>query len=273
MEISVICTVKNGEAMLEETVKSIIDQTFTNWEFIIVNDGSTDHTSAMLNTLANKDSRIKIIETTGIGRAKALNLAIQSAAGKYLANIDIDDPSHPMRLEIQYNTFQNQPSYACLFTESLFLWEDEKPNWKHPDIGYKDLPIEDVSDVLYKYNPLNHSSFFIERKLLQSIGKYDDTRESLLDYELWLRINRLGYKIGNIKVQLSSKRIHGNQSFESKKRIRYLKAIRELKITNTKILKYAVFYKTLADMGFIYGLLPQMFRSKIKKTYKAIKVE
>lgn len=273
MEISVICTIKNGEAMLEDTINSIIKQTFNDWEFIIVNDGSTDRTSAMLNTLANKDSRIKIIETSGIGRAKALNLAVQNAEGKYLANIDVDDPSHPMRLEIQYNAFLNHPSYACLFTESLFLWEDEKPDWELRRYTHKDITIEDVSEVLYKYNPLNHSSFFIEKKLLQSIGNYDETRKSLLDYELWLRLNRLGYRIGNISGQLSSKRIHGNQSFESKKRIQYLKAIRELKINNTKVLKYAVFYKTLADMGFIYGLLPQMFRSKIKKTYKSIKVE
>lgn len=271
MEISVICTIKNGEAMLEETVNSIINQTFEDWEFIIVDDGSTDATSKMLQDIAIKDNRIKVITTTGIGRARALNLAVSYAKGTYLANIDVDDPSHPMRLQIQYNACLNNPCYACLFAEALYLWEDEKAVWELLNLQSKDVFIEDVSEILYKYNPLNHSSFFIKQELLISVGNYDVARESLLDYELWLRILKLGYRIGNIKFQLASKRIHANQSFESRRRIRYLKAIRDLKIKSTKFSNKAVLYKILADFGFIYGLLPQMLRSKIKRTYKAIK--
>lgn len=270
MKVSVISTVKNGEEMLQDTVNSIINQTFNDWEFLIVDDGSTDRTPLILKDLTLKDPRIKVIETKGVGRAKALNLAIENAEGTYIANVDVDDPSHPKRLEVQLRAIEDNLLYSCMFSESVFLWENEIPMWNESDF-WEDLRIEEISEVLYKYNPLNHSSLFISKELLISIGKYDEKRKSLLDYELWLRIHRAGYRIGKIKETLASKRIHKNQSFESKKRIRYLNATRKLKIENSFSLKHSTFYKILANINFFYGLLPSLIRSKIKKTYKFIK--
>lgn len=270
MKVSVISTVKNGEDMLEDTVDSIINQTFIDWEFIIIDDGSTDRTSLILKDLSEKDPRIKIISTKGIGRAKALNLAIDNAKGIYIANVDVDDPSHPRRLEVQLNMLENNSFYSCLFSESVFLWENEIPVWENLD-SYEHTVIEEISEVLYKYNPLNHSSLFVPKELLIGIGKYDEARKSLLDYELWLRIIKHGHRIGNIKCKLASKRIHKNQSFESKKRVSYLNATRKLKIENAKTLKYPILYKLFANSNFFYGLLPSLIRAKIKKSYKFVK--
>src|SRR5690625_519263 len=100
-DISIICTVKNGEKTIKETLKSVIDQTLKNWEFIIVDDGSEDNTLNILKTIEKTDARFKIVKTSGIGRGKALNLALHYSKGKYVANIDADDLMHPQKLSIQ----------------------------------------------------------------------------------------------------------------------------------------------------------------------------
>src|SRR5699024_5738845 len=99
--ISIICTVRNGEKTISKTIDSILEQSYENWEFIIVDDGSTDKTIDILNEYKIKDKRIRVVSTGIIGRGKALNKAVSKANGNYLCNIDADDLMHPEKLSIQ----------------------------------------------------------------------------------------------------------------------------------------------------------------------------
>ena len=96
--VSVVMGVWNGDSFLRESVASILNQKFEKFEFIIVNDGSTDKTGEILEELQSEDSRIIVIEQEHLGLTTALNRAIALAQGDYVARQDVDDISHPERL-------------------------------------------------------------------------------------------------------------------------------------------------------------------------------
>lgn len=265
MSVSVICTVKNGEKVIEETVQSIIDQTFQDWTFIVVDDGSTDSTAAILQRFAQLDSRITVITTEGVGRAWALNIAIEHARGKYIANIDADDPSHRTRLERQHRLLEERPDIACLVSESVIVRGLGRVSWP---VEVTTETVQKLAvDTLYKRNPINHSSLFIRKSTLQQVGSYDERRQSLFDYELWLRLLRHGHIIHCSNYRLASKRLHAEQSYESKKRISYLLATRALKRSYVKHTATPLKYKVFANVSVAYGLLPHSVRYAIKKAY------
>ena len=100
--VSVIMSVFNGEDFLADAIKSVLNQTFTNFEFIIVDDGSNDSSLAIIQSFQELDSRIKIIVHKNQGLAKSLNIGIEHSIGKYIARIDADDLCYESRLEKQY---------------------------------------------------------------------------------------------------------------------------------------------------------------------------
>ncbi|WP_367579610.1 glycosyltransferase family 2 protein [Shouchella clausii] len=267
--ISVISTVKNGEKYLMEMIDSIKNQSISFWELIVVDDGSEDNSLNILLDASNKDKRIKVIKTSGVGRGPALNMAIKEAKGNYIANIDVDDPSHPQRLEIQRSFLESNPELDCLFTNSLFVDGNEPIEWSFyniDDILNSQAQIVTI-DTLYRLNPLNHSSFFVKKSDLNRLGNYNQNRKSLLDYSLWFNFLENGYKIAVLPYNLASKRIHQEQSFESKNRLRYLNDTRKLRLDHINkvqgLSKYK--YTFIANFMFLYGLFPQYIRRALKK--------
>jgi glycosyltransferase involved in cell wall biosynthesis len=102
--------VYNGERFLREAVESILNQTFEDFEFIIINDGSTDRTGEILNSY--KDERLKIFNQPNRGLTKSLNRALKLSQGKYIARQDADDISEPNRLEVQVTYLEFHPEVA-----------------------------------------------------------------------------------------------------------------------------------------------------------------
>lgn len=268
VKVSVIMTVKNGQEFIKETIDSIINQSFKDWEFIIVNDGSSDNTNGILENYINI-KKIKVIKTTGIGRGKALNLAIENSKGDYIANIDADDPAHFQRIEIQYKIAKSMDEQGAWFSDFYILNKNQKNEVFNKEyINFTDVEIKDIT--LTKEHPffkqaLNHSTFFIKKELLNKIGNYDESRKSLFDYELWLRFSFNNIKINYIPLKLNSKRIHDAQSFEAKKRVKYLK---DTLVLNEQIIEkfnLGIKAKLIVYIKFLYGLLPREFRKIIKK--------
>ncbi|MBN2457260.1 MAG: glycosyltransferase family 2 protein, partial [Sedimentisphaerales bacterium] len=108
-------SVHNGESYTNEAINSILGQTLTDWEFLIVNDGSTDGTKTILKQYASDDSRIKILTNPkNIGLTKSLNLAIRQAKAEFIARQDADDISAPSRLEKQLIYMKTHPTIAVL---------------------------------------------------------------------------------------------------------------------------------------------------------------
>ena len=110
--VSVIMSVFNGEDFLADAIKSVLNQTFTNFEFIIVDDGSNDSSLAIIQSFQELDSRIKIIVHKNQGLAKSLNIGIEHSIGKYIARIDADDLCYESRLAKQYTFMEENHAVA-----------------------------------------------------------------------------------------------------------------------------------------------------------------
>jgi len=194
-------SVYNGEKYLREAIDSILNQTFGDFEFIIVNDGSTDKTEDILDEYAKKDSRIRIIKNEkNIGLTKSLNKVIRVAKGKYIARMDADDISLPERLRKQIDFLEKNSEIGLLGTgyyeindnkiigEKYFLTTDEK-----------------LRKILIKYNPFFHASVMVRKSIIQEVGIYEEHLARAQDYGLWFRI-AAKTKIANLSELLMKRR-------------------------------------------------------------------
>lgn len=259
--ISVICTVKNGENTIVKTIESVIEQTYTNWEIIIVDDGSTDGTISILNSYLIKDDRIKTFYSGGIGRGNALNKAIELSKGKYIANIDADDLMHPQRLEFQMKIISKYQSAFLVSSSSLLIYESELPNWKN--INFENIDIEKINKSLLIRNQIDHSSVLMVKEKLFNMGKYNGKRKSQLDYELWLRSLLKDNDMYILKADLAAKRIHKNQSYENKKRLRYTFNSLILQLEYLIKSKRYIYLIPIPIISFILSQLPFRYRRMI----------
>ena len=186
-KVTVVMSVYNGEAHIHEAIGSILGQTMTDWEFLIVDDGSTDDTATILKHYASNDCRFKIVKNTNnIGLTKSLNRGIKLARGKYIARQDADDKSLPERLEKQVQFLEANTDYFLIGTDYEII--DEHSNI----IGKPEIPVpinnHEIKAAISKYNTFVHS-FVMFRNDVSRIGYFYDTGYKYSqDYELWTRI-------------------------------------------------------------------------------------
>ena len=174
--ISVIMPAFNAELYVEEAVRSILDQTFRDFEFIIVDDGSTDRTPEILRTFT--DPRIRLLfNERNEGNYPARNRGGRLAQGKYIAVMDADDVAYPNRLQTQYEYMETHSEVLALGAGTMF-W----PNWK---IKVSD---ESIRVVLLLNNCFVHSSLFVRRETMIQLGGYDEQYVYAADYDLVTRI-------------------------------------------------------------------------------------
>lgn len=201
-KVTVLMSVYNGEKYLREAIESILNQTFKDFEFSIINDGSTDRTAEILNCY--NDNRIKIVNNEkNIGLAKSLNKGLKMAGGEYIARIDADDISMPNRLDVQYNYMKDDPNLAIC--ASSYEQIDENGNTIKIIEGY--LECEQLYYFLTFANWLAHSSIMFKKSIALKVNGYDDRLIRAQDYDLWYRISRMG-KVIQIDEVLLKLRIH-----------------------------------------------------------------
>ncbi|MHB8171618.1 MAG: glycosyltransferase family 2 protein, partial [Thermincolia bacterium] len=190
--VSVILPVFNGAAYLEEAMESILSQTYEKFEFIIINDGSTDNTASIIKKF--NDSRIRAYHQKNQGLANTLNRAVKLAAGEYLARQDSDDISLPQRFEKQVEFLESHLEYGMVGTWAEIWQENRKTNrtHKHPT----DSAVLRF-DLLFD-NPFVHSSVMIRRNVFEKVGFYSAEKvRQPEDYELWSRVAR-EFEVANI---------------------------------------------------------------------------
>ena len=191
--ISVILPTYNCAEYLEESIQSILNQTFSDFELIIVNDGSTDDTDNILASL--KDSRVRVYRQLNHGLSKTLNRAILLSRSNLIARQDADDISLPDRLEKQYDFMRRHQDYGLIGTWATIL-EGRTLSTRahcHP------LHDADIRYALLFNNPFVHTSVMFRRSVISLAGLYssDPQRQPPEDYELWSRISRVT-KLANI---------------------------------------------------------------------------
>lgn len=182
-KVSVIMSVFNATPFLAESVSSILNQTYKNFEFIIINDGSTDKTSEILSRFS--DPRLKIIHQNNRGFTKSINYCLRLAKGKYIARMDADDISLPERLSRQISFLDSHPDIALCGTYAIAINESgqEIGRYTYPPVNHSD-----ILRLLFRHNPFIHPSVMFRKKVIDQIGPYNEKFPVAQDYELWSRL-------------------------------------------------------------------------------------
>jgi glycosyltransferase involved in cell wall biosynthesis len=195
--VSVIMTVYNEENDLKDSVSSILVQSFSDIEFIIVNDGSTDRTKSMLEGFATKDKRIRILNNDrNLGMVRSLNKAIKISKGKYIARMDSGDFSQQERLKKEVLFLENNESVYIVGTQAH--WIDGSGNI----VGETQFPLIVDSIGLYRTGGAIHPSIMVRKQLFTEIGLYDLKYDISLEYDLYMRTMKNGLLIANLSEYL-----------------------------------------------------------------------
>ncbi len=199
MLISLVMAAYNAEPYIEEAVSGIIQQTYKNWECIVVNDGSTDRTGEILNGIP--DTRFKIIHLpNNRGAALALNTGIASARGEWIAIHDADDVSLPHRLETQVEFVKSKPGLVaagsfieCIPGGTGTLGSPDSNSFREfAAIRNRIQDFNDVKEILFHVSFLTHGTMLIKKRALIEAGGYNPSFKIAYDYDLWTRLVRLG---------------------------------------------------------------------------------
>ena len=183
-DITVLMSAYNAEPYLSESIESILAQTFTNFEFLIIDDGSSDSTAEII--VSYKDPRIRLVRNEkNIGLTRSLNKGIKLAISDYIARMDADDISLPDRLEKQFQAFSFDPSLTLCASRMEIIDENGRPTGIiYPTISPSLLPWR-----LLFGNQIPHTSVMVKRQALIEMGGYAEWAERSQDHELWARIN------------------------------------------------------------------------------------
>ncbi|CAB5040576.1 MAG: glycosyltransferase [Actinobacteria bacterium] len=196
--ISVILPVFNGEEHIHESLNSLLSQTYTDLEIIVVDDASTDSTLSMIEQIA--DPRIKVL-AQGInqGPAACTRIGLEMATGDYIARQDHDDFSHPDRLRLQLAFLDDNPDHGLVGTWSDILSLNSAGEWVK--VGSHQHPAIDsiLRWRLFWNNPFVHSSVMMQRSKLELAGSYNASSDRALleDYDLFSRIAQVS-RVANI---------------------------------------------------------------------------
>lgn len=204
--VSVLMTEYNGEECISDAVESILGQTFSDFEFIIVDDDSKDRTVEIVNNYAQKDSRIKVIvNEKNMGFTQSLNKGIEQSRSKYIARMDADDIAHPDRLARQVEFMQQNESVSIVGTYCYWINDDKK-------IIGELIPLlsdKDMRKKLLGKCVAVHSSIMVRRTLFDEIGLYDPHPIVEDELDLYARALKNGLKIANIPEFLMWRRTGG----------------------------------------------------------------
>ncbi len=194
--------VYNGEKTVARAIESMLMQTCSDFEFIIIDDCSHDQTLPILQNFQEKDRRIKILRNqTNLGIAASLNRGIIEAKGEWIIRMDDDDESLPDRLEKQIEFIQKNPDIDIFGGKAIFqnrygeVYKNYFPEW--PPILQKD-----IETFIYITSPLIHPTVCMRKQSIQDIGLYNKDFSGAEDYELWVRAWRRGLSIKNMDEYL-----------------------------------------------------------------------
>lgn len=173
--VSVLVPAYNAELYISEAIESILNQTFKDFELIILNDCSTDNTKKIIEKYAKKDSRILLINNEeNLRIAKTLNKGLKIAKGKYIVRMDADDWSYPHRIEKQVKLMEDNPEIV-LSSGNMEICDSEMNIKNKSNFPTSD---EKIKKVLLQYNPMVHPAMIFKKDTALEIGGYDEEVKS-----------------------------------------------------------------------------------------------
>lgn len=201
--VSVLMPVYNSETYLDQAIRSILEQTFHDFELLIINDASTDRTATI--SVSYQDPRIRVIRNAiNLGLTKSLNIGLQEAQGEYIARLDADDISLPQRLEKQIHFLEQHPEIVLVGSLSKLI------NSAGETFDYRKSPIdpEVIKFSLLFGNSITHSSILFRKKPILEMGGYNESFRYAQDFELYSRLVTK-YQLAVLPEILVKYRSHG----------------------------------------------------------------
>lgn len=262
-QISVVMGVYNPKSKEEmlRAVESILNQTYTDFEFIICDDGSNAQTKQWLNEIAQLDSRIRVIHNqTNKGLAATLNLGIAEAKGDYIARQDVDDYSDSTRFEKQMSFLCKHPEY-CFVGSNVYYFSDDGV-WG--EFRYPEYP--ENKDFMW-LSPFSHGSLIYRKEVLVKNKLYRVARETLRceDYDLFMRIYQNGDKGANLQEKL----YYYCEDENTIKRRKFTDRLIEVKIRARYFGELGLYPKGIIYLikPVIVGLIPVKILNRVKDLY------
>jgi glycosyltransferase involved in cell wall biosynthesis len=188
--VSVLMSVYNSEKYLALAINSMLRQSHRDFEFVIVNDGSTDKSSEILQCYATRDRRIRVISRKNGGIVAALNEGLACARGEFIARMDSDDISVPQRLELQLAFMREHPECLAVSCQNLAIDPEGWPiRVVRCPLTHEEIETLHLSG---EGGGLCHAAALIRRDALEALGGYRGEFELAEDYDLWLRMGEIG---------------------------------------------------------------------------------
>lgn len=207
-KISVVLPVYNGEKYLKESIQSIINQTYSNWELIVVNDASTDGSLNIVNQFMKIDTRIKCINNRINKKLpESLNVGFRQASGEYLTWTSDDNIYADNAFEIMADVLNKEQEIGMVFCDQNYIDEEGKV------IGNNSIGREKDTSKLYIQDCIG-ACFMYRSNVIETIGEYDKSMFLVEDYDYWVRLS-LKFKIKHIMARPYFYRLHSNSLSEN----------------------------------------------------------
>jgi glycosyltransferase involved in cell wall biosynthesis len=219
--VSVVTSVYNGEAYFDRAIPGILAQSFADFEFILVDDGSTDSSLPRLRELAERDERVRVFAPGRLGAAAAYNYGVSQARGDYVARQDFDDRSYPERLRLQVEFLDAHPEVGAV--GGYYVLVDERRGER-----YVRMPPTEHSAILpalARGVPIAHTVATFRRRAWAEAGGYPLVN-NLIDLRFYLRVAKLGWQLANIPQVVGEHYVHDSSFFH--RTLKYVERQRDL---------------------------------------------
>lgn len=234
-KISVIMPVYNADEYLTEAIESILNQTYENFEFLIICDDPSERTLSILNNFTHNDLRINVTYQKKQGLVNSLNRGIKLAKGEYIARMDADDVSHPQRFEKQIEFLERNSDIGLCGTWTNII----DKNGEIVDLFKPSSSPELIKWDLHFFNPIAHPSVLIRKSFFERNGYYLDSNIHCEDYALWVRAFN-NTKLSNIPLILINLRKHDLNVSKTYSKIQMNHAIEVSQTALSSTLKYEI---------------------------------
>lgn len=219
-KVGVVLPVFNAEKYIRSSIESLLTQDFTDFEILLINDGSTDNSVEQAMKAANGDKRLRVFHQDRAGVTNALNHGLLTSRSELIARMDADDVSVPSRFSSQVQYLDKNKNVDILGSYFLSMNEDlSQVIWENTDI-----PTKHLANELKNRCCIGHPTTMYRRAVIEELNGYDLKWNTVEDYELWLRAASMGKIIENLPQVLLKHRIHGGQVSTERKEFQALQA-------------------------------------------------
>lgn len=245
--------VYNAVDFVGEAIQSVIDQTYRNYKFIIIDDCSTDGSQTVIKNYIKKDKRIIFLKNnTNVGVVKSLNLGLRLADGGFIARIDADDIWLPNKLEKQIRRMMVEPTLGLLGTAKMLIDEKGEPITKKNELKF--FNNTEIRRNILKHNLFCHSSVIYRSEVIKKIGYYNEEFHNTEDYEFWIRIISK-YDVEILKEPLVYYRIYPGM-ISLMRRKEQIKYVIKAKFVGFKLIGFKPIYLFFLLRDVIYIAIP-----------------